>query len=124
MPYEGLNLNGQTALVTGSGRGIGAALALGLAQAGADVAVSDRADRMNLAEETRAKVEAEGVMSAALSLDVLALAGIPKTIDQIVKDFGRLDILVNNAGIRIPKPALEVTEEDWDATIDLSLIHI
>ena len=65
MPYEGLNLNGQTALVTGSGRGIGAALALGLAQAGADVAVSDRADRMNLAEETRAKVEAEGVKPAA-----------------------------------------------------------
>ena len=52
MPYEGLSLEGQTALVTGSGRGIGAALAVGLAQAGAAVAVSDRPDRLGLAEET------------------------------------------------------------------------
>ena len=121
MPYEGLSLKGQTALVTGSGRGIGAALAVGLAQAGADIAVSDRPDRLDLAEETKAKVEAEGVKSSVYPLDVLDLAGIPKTINQIVKDFGRLDILVNNAGIRIPKPALEVTEEDWDSTIDINL---
>ena len=132
MPYEGLSLEGQTALVTGSGRGIGAALAVGLAQAGAAVAVSDRPDRLGLAEETRCKVEAEGVKSGVYSLDVLDITGIPKAIDKVVEDFGRLDILVNNAGIRIPKPALEVTEEDWDATIDinlkgvffLSLIHI
>ena len=121
MPYEGLNLKGQTALVTGSGRGIGAALAVGLAQAGADVAVSDRPDRLNLAKETKSKVEAEGVKSRAYSLDVLDISAIPKAIDQVVQDFGRLDILVNNAGIRIPKPALEVTEEDWDATIDINL---
>ena len=121
MPYEGLSLQGQTALVTGSGRGIGAALAVGLAQAGADVAVSDRLDRLDLAEETKDKVKAEGVKSAVYALDVLDLASMPKTIDQIVNDFGRLDILVNNAGIRIPKPALEVTEEDWDVTIDINL---
>ena len=121
MPYEGLNLNGQTALVTGSGRGIGAALAVGLAQAGADVAVSDRPDRLDLAKTTKSKVEAEGVKSRAYSLDVLDISRIPKAIDQVVQDFGRLDILVNNAGIRIPKPALEVTEEDWDATIDINL---
>ena len=66
MPYEGLSLQGQTALVTGSGRGIGAALAVGLAQAGADVAVSDRPDRLDLAEETKDKVKAEGVKSAGL----------------------------------------------------------
>ena len=121
MPYEGLSLKGQTALVTGSGRGIGAALAVGLAQAGADVAVSDRPDRLDLAEETKSKVEAEGVKSRVYPLDVLDIKGIPTAIDQVVQDFGRLDILVNNAGIRIPKPALEVTEEDWDATIDINL---
>ncbi|MEE8464940.1 MAG: SDR family NAD(P)-dependent oxidoreductase, partial [Dehalococcoidia bacterium] len=106
MPYDGLSLVGQTALVTGSGRGIGAALAVGLAQAGATVAVSDRPDRLDLAEETKAKVEAEGAKSGVYPLDVLDLPSIPKAIDQVVKDFGRLDILVNNAGIRIPKPAL------------------
>jgi len=121
MPYEGLSLKGQTALVTGSGRGIGAALAVGLAQAGADVAVSDRPDRLDLAEETKSKVEAEGVKSCVYPLDVLDIKGIPAAIDQVVQDFGRLDILVNNAGIRIPKSALEVTEEDWDATIDINL---
>ena len=121
MPYEGLSLVGQTALVTGSGRGIGAALAVGLAQAGAAVAVSDRPDRLDLARETKAKVEAQGVNSRVYGLDVLDIPSIPKAIDQVVKDFGRLDILVNNAGIRIPKPALEVTEEDWDATIDINL---
>ena len=121
MPYEGLSLKGQTALVTGSGRGIGAALAVGLAQAGADVAVSDRPDRLDLAEETKSKVEAEEVKSCVYPLDVLDIKGIPAAIDQVVQDFGRLDILVNNAGIRIPKPALEVTEEDWDATIDINL---
>ena len=121
MPYQGLSLEGQTALVTGSGRGIGAALAIGLAQAGAAVAVSDRPDRLDLAESTKSKVVAEGVKSAVYPLDVLDISGIPKAIDQVVEDFGRLDILVNNAGIRIPKPALEVTEEDWDATIDINL---
>ena len=92
MPYEGLSLEGQTALVTGSGRGIGAALAIGLAQAGAAVAISDRPDRLNLAEETRSKVEAEGVKSRVYSLDVLDIPGIPNTINRIVEDFGRLDI--------------------------------
>ena len=113
MPYQGLSLEGQTALVTGSGRGIGAALAIGLAQAGAAVAVSDRPDRLDLAESTKSKVVAEGVKSGVYPLDVLDIPGIPKVIDQVVEDFGHLDILVNNAGIRIPKPALEVTEEDW-----------
>ena len=101
MPYEGLSLEGQTALVTGSGRGIGAALAVGLAQAGAAVAVSDRPDRLGLAEETRCKVEAEGVKSGVYSLDVLDITGIPKAIDKVVEDFGRLDILVNLSLIHI-----------------------
>ncbi len=102
MPYEGLSLKGQTALVTGSGRGIGAALAVGLAQAGADVAVSDRPDRLDLAEETKDKVKAEGVKSAVYALDVLELASMRKARYQIVSDFGTLDILFNNAGILIP----------------------
>ena len=121
MPYSGLSLEGKVALVTGSARGIGEAIAVGLAEAGADVAVSDMASRLELARDTQARVEANGVRSATYELDVLDIHSIPSVIDSIVADFGRLDILVNNAGIRIPKPALEVTEADWDATVDTNL---
>ncbi len=121
MAYSGLSLDGKVALVTGSARGIGAAIAVGLAEAGADVAVSDMASRLELARDTQAKVEGHGKRSATYELDVLDIAGIPCVIQQIVDEFGKLDILINNAGIRIPKPALEVTEADWDATVDTNL---
>jgi NAD(P)-dependent dehydrogenase (short-subunit alcohol dehydrogenase family) len=121
MAYAGLSLDGKVVLVTGAARGIGAALAVGLAEAGADVAVSDMAQRLELARDTQAKVEAQGVRSATYGLDVLDIRSIPDVIQSVVDDFGKLDILINNAGIRIPKPALEVTEEDWDATIDTNL---
>lgn len=121
MPYEGLSLAGMTALVTGSGRGIGSALAYGLAQAGADVAVSDIADQMYGAEATADRIHGEGVRGKAYQLDVLDLDNIKETISQVTQDFGRLDILVNNAGIRRRQPALQVTEENWDAVIDTNL---
>ena len=121
MPYAGLSLDGMTALVTGSGRGIGRALAVGLAQAGANVAVSDMPGEMVGAEETIAMIRSEGVESAAYVLDVLDLSNIRDTVSRVAQDFGRLDILVNNAGIRRRQPALEVTEENWDAVIDTNL---
>lgn len=121
MAYSGFSLEGRVALVTGAARGIGAALAAGLAEAGADVAVSDMASRLELARDTQARAEAAGVRSATYALDVLDIEGIPPTVQRIVEDFGRLDILINNAGIRIRKPALEVTEADWDATVDTNL---
>lgn len=121
MPYAGLSLDGKVALVTGSARGIGAAIAVGLAEAGADVAVSDMASRLELARDTQARVEAHGVRGGTYGLDVLDIASIPDVIQGVVDDFGRLDILINNAGIRIPKPALEVTEDDWDATVNTNL---
>ena len=121
MPYTGLSLDGMTALVTGSGRGIGRALALGLAQAGASVAASDVAEQLTGAEETAELIKEENVEGRAYRLDVLDLPSIQQTIDQVVHDFGRLDILVNNAGIRRRQPALEVTEDNWDAVIDTNL---
>ena len=121
MPYAGLSLEGMTALVTGSGRGIGSALAVGLAQAGANVAVSDVAEQLPGAEDTAARIRGEGVDSRAYHLDVLNLDNIRETVGAVVKDFGRLDILVNNAGIRRRQPALEVTEENWDAVLDTNL---
>lgn len=121
MPYAGLSLEGMTALVTGSGRGIGSALAYGLAQAGANVAVSDVPGQLPGAEETVERVRAEGVDSRVYTLDVLDLSNIRQTIAAVAQDFGQLDILVNNAGIRRRAPALEVTEADWDAVLDTNL---
>ncbi len=121
MPYAGLSLDGMTAMVTGSGRGIGRALAMGLAQAGANVAVSDVPEQMVGAQITADSIRGEGVESKAYVLDVLDLANIRETMSQVSQDFGRLDILVNNAGIRRRQPALEVTEENWDAVIDTNL---
>ena len=119
--YAGLSLEGRVALVTGSARGIGAALAVGLAQAGADVAVSDLPGMLEDAATTQSRVEELGRRSVTYALDVLDLCNIRTTIDQVVQDFGRLDVLVNNAGIRRRKPALEVTEDDWDTVIDTNL---
>ena len=121
MAYPGFSLEGRVALVTGAARGIGEALAVGLAEAGADVAVSDMPSRLELARGTQARVEAFGVRSSTHGLDVLDIGSIQPTIQRIVDEFGRLDILINNAGIRIPKPALEVNEADWDATVDTNL---
>ncbi len=121
MAHAGLSLDGMVALVTGSARGIGQALAIGLAEAGADVAVSDMPDRLAQARTTQESVKSLGRDSRAYALDVLDIGSIPGTIGQVVSDFGRLDILVNNAGIRIRKPALEVTEEEWDAVVDTNL---
>ena len=121
MAYSGLSLDGQVALVTGSARGIGKALAIGLAEAGADIAVSDLSETLEEASITKKMVESVGRVSRAYPLDVLDIGNIQDAVTQVVGDFGRLDILVNNAGIRIRKPALEVTPEEWDAVVDTNL---
>ena len=121
MAYAGLSLEGKVALVTGSARGIGRALALGLAQAGADVAVSDMANRLEEARGVQAEIEALGRGSATYELDVLDVPAMQQAVDQLVGHFGRLDILVNNAGVRVRRPALEVTEDDWDRVLDTNL---
>ena len=121
MPYSGLSLDGMVALVTGSARGIGKAMAVGLAEAGADVAVSDMEERLADARTTRESIKGLGRNSEAYALNTLDLENIQGAIGQVVHDFGRLDILVNNAGVRIRKPALEVTEADWDFVLDTNL---
>ena len=121
MQYSGLSLEGKVALVTGAARGIGSTLAVGLAQAGADIAVTDLPALSGQAEATRQEIVAHGRESRVYPLDVTHLNNITTAVEQVARDFGRLDILVNNAGIRRRKPALEVTEEDWDAVIDTNL---
>ncbi len=121
MAYSGLSLEGKTALVTGSARGIGRSLALGLAEAGADVAVSDMAPRLEEAQGVQAEIEAIGRRSSVYEVDVLNVPAMRQSIDQLVHNFHGLDILVNNAGVRVRRPALEVTEDDWDRVVDTNL---
>lgn len=112
-------LKNKVALVTGARRGMGKAHALALAAQGAKVAVTD----IDLAEcETVvAEIKKRGGEAAAFKLDVSVKAEVDKIFGEVVKKFGRLDILVNNAGIFVPKPALEMTEEEWEKTIHINL---
>ena len=121
MPYSGLSLDGKVALVTGSARGIGRALALGLAEAGADVAVSDMSPRLEEARGVQAEIEGMGRRSGTYEVDVLNVPAMRESVDRMAADFGRLDILVNNAGVRVRRPALEVSEDDWDRVVDTNL---
>jgi 2-deoxy-D-gluconate 3-dehydrogenase len=111
------SLEGQVALVTGANKGLGQGIALALARAGADiVAVSSSG-----AADTVAQVQALGRRGRALAADLGTLAPIPGLIQQSLAAFGRLDILVNNAGTIRRADAVDFTEADWDAVIDVNL---
>jgi NAD(P)-dependent dehydrogenase (short-subunit alcohol dehydrogenase family) len=111
MDASPFSLEGRTALVTGAGRGLGRAIALELARAGADVAVGLR-DSASGADLT-AEISEFGVRAMAVQLDVTDLDGGRRAIDEAVDRFGGLDILVNNAGGGIGGPAMTVTEADF-----------
>ena len=117
--YPSFTLTGQTALVTGAARGLGRAIALALADAGADVALGLRA--AGSADDLIADIEAMGRRALAVPLDVTDLAQIGPAVDAVVAAFGRLDILVNNAGLGPGNPAEDVNEADFDLTIDVNL---
>jgi len=112
-------LDGKVALVTGVGRGLGQAMALGLAEAGANIAGLYRTNY----QETQAQVEALGRRFLPLQCDLqeAAVARLYEVMDRVVGELGRLDILVNNAGIIRRAPALEVSEQDWDDVIQVNL---
>jgi len=113
-------LGGKVAIVTGSSRGIGRAIAGRFAAEGAKVAVnyvSNAAD----AEAVANGIRQGGGEAIAVGADVSSTAGATKLVRATLDAFGRVDILVNNAGVMYTKPFLETTEEDWDRTIDVNL---
>ena len=112
-------LDGKIALVTGGRRGMGRAHALMLASQGAKVAVTD-IDANECAGVVEG-IKAKGGEAICLKMDVSKKSDVDAGFDEVIKQFGRLDILVNNAGIFAPKPALLLTEEEWDKTIDINL---
>ena len=110
------SLADKVAVVTGASEGIGRAIALGLAEAGADVVICGR--REEKLEEVKAEIEKFGRRAEAYVLDVRKLKDIEKLKDFILERFGKADILVNNAGFTVTKPAWEVTEEEWNLMVD------
>jgi 3-oxoacyl-[acyl-carrier protein] reductase len=114
-----LKLAGKVALVTGAAQGIGKAVALLLARNGADIVVSDI--NLEKAEETAKEVQALGRKALATKVDVATLGDVEKMVEAILAQFGKVDILVNNAGIARDKLILRMTEEDWDAVLNINL---
>ena len=114
------DLNGHTALVTGASRGIGAAIALALAEAGAAVAVNYR-QHATEADAVVAKIKDIGGRATAIAADVSQAAAVAKMVDHVTSTLGPIDILVNNAGIAIVRGIDDLTESDFDATIGVNL---
>jgi NAD(P)-dependent dehydrogenase (short-subunit alcohol dehydrogenase family) len=117
--FPRFDLNGQVALVTGAARGLGRAISLSLAEAGADVALGLR--DVNADGGLPAEIHALGRRTLSLQMDVTRLDQITLAIDRAVRDFGHLDILVNNAGVAPGNPAEDVSEEDFDFTLAVNL---
>jgi len=117
MTADPFDLRGKAALVTGANTGIGQAIAVALAAAGADVALAGR----TAADETAAQVRALGREAAMIDADLATIAPVQAAVDQTIAELGGLDILVNNAGIIRRADSVEFSEADWDAVIDTNL---
>jgi 3-oxoacyl-[acyl-carrier protein] reductase len=113
-----MDLTNRIAMVTGSGRGIGKAIAQRLSQAGAVVIINDVSDS---AEATVQEIKATGKQAAFIKANVSASAEVNQMLEKIVADYGRIDILVNNAGITRDQLTLRMTDEEWDAVININL---
>ena len=109
----------RTALVTGAAQGLGAAIAIGLAHQGYDVAIADLTG-VSL-DDVRHAIGDAGRRAVALELDLRSPENIEHTMQRAVAELGEVDILVNNAGVTVRRPALDVTPADWDAVMNVNL---
>ncbi len=113
-------LTDRKALVTGASRGIGKAIALLMAEEGADIAFTYRSDSA-AADESLKAIQAKGVRAKAYQSDAKDLASTERVVNAVVEEFGRVDILVNNAGITRDRLLVRMSEQDWDEVIDTNL---
>jgi 3-oxoacyl-[acyl-carrier protein] reductase len=113
-------LTGRIALVTGASRGIGRAVALALAGAGADIAINYRTSA-DAAREVESQIAALGRRAAAVQADVALAADVARLVRTVEERLGGIDILVNNAGIARAQSLSEITEQDWDQLIAVNL---
>lgn len=114
------DLKNRVALITGGSRGIGAAIAVALARAGADVAVNYR-QRADAAKAVCAEISATGSKAIALQADVSLAADVKRLIAEVETRLGSIDILVNNAAIARPRKLEEITEPEWDEMLTVNL---
>jgi NAD(P)-dependent dehydrogenase (short-subunit alcohol dehydrogenase family) len=119
MPFAALDLTGRTAVVIGGTSGIGRALTLGLAHAGADVVATAR--RAELVDQTAAEIEQLGRRTLRVASDVTDSASLRALLAATVDAFGKVDIMVNCAGRTKRVPTLDLGEEDWDAILETNL---
>jgi 2-deoxy-D-gluconate 3-dehydrogenase len=118
---ELFRLDGKVALVTGAAAGIGAAIAEGLAEAGADVACHGNS---RSADATAARVKSMNRKAAAISGDLSDRATPARLVAEVLERFGRIDILINNAGTIRRAPAVDHSEDDWDTVLDVNLTSV
>ena len=114
-----IDLSGKVAIVTGAGRGIGAAIAEAFARAGADVVIAD-IDEDN-AQKVAEKMEQLGRTGLAVKMDVAAAADVDRLFETVQAKFGGVDILVNNTGIWFRRPFLEIADAEWDKVLSVNL---
>jgi NAD(P)-dependent dehydrogenase (short-subunit alcohol dehydrogenase family) len=119
MSQDLFNLRGRVAVVTGGTTGLGYAVALGLAGAGADVVPSSR--RLDQVKKVAAEIAALGRRSLSIASDVQERASLQALHDAVLKEFGKVDILVNAAGVTYKGPTLQTDEADWSRVIDTNL---
>lgn len=119
MILDKMSLTGKIAVVTGASRGLGRAMALGLAEAGADLALVSR--NMQRLKEVASEVEKLGRSALPVSADVSSLEDINSMVKKVVDEFGRIDILINNAGTTVRMAAEDFTEEGWNEVIDVNM---
>ena len=117
MTASPFDLSGRAALVTGANTGIGQAIALALAAAGADLALAGR----TAADDTAGQIRALGRKAAIVEADLSTIGPVQAVVDEAIAELGGLDILVNNAGIIRRAEAVDFSEADWDAVIDTDL---
>jgi NAD(P)-dependent dehydrogenase (short-subunit alcohol dehydrogenase family) len=122
MGYSELDLTGKSAVVIGGTSGIGRAIALGLAEAGADVAPTSR--RLDQVESTAREIEALGRRSLRATSDVTDRTSLQGVLNAAVKDFGKVDILVNSAGRTKKAPTIDFSEKDWNDILETNLTGI
>ncbi len=115
-----MQLKGKNAFVTGASRGIGAAIAKGLAGAGADVALSYQTNQ-DLANTIASEIESMGRRAIAVKADVRDRTAIRAAFEEAERALGGIDILVNNAGINKPTDFDQITDEDWDEILAVNL---
>jgi NAD(P)-dependent dehydrogenase (short-subunit alcohol dehydrogenase family) len=119
MGLEVFSLQGKTAIVTGASQGIGEAIAIGLAEAGANLVLAAR-NEANLAK-VASEITAKGAKCITVKTDILKSSDLESMMDKAVAKFSKVDILINNAGVTMNKPAMDISEEEWDWLLDTNL---